>query len=332
MSRQVRELLEDADPARGYPVGIGDVEALMRLGEGDITGYEDVVPRYRRSSWPVAAALTALVVVAVSVVALRAAPSSPSSPTPSLIPGTEDGSAHCLTQIATGLHPTSYDGQTGRYEYLHTRVSNGGSAEIPGRPGAMATVLYQVDTSRWLAADGSGRVRTTPGAPNFPDTTSLNFYGDHPDMLPKAGTTETKELRPGDVRFTPMPAADPAAMGEVLYQPRENGPSQALVGVAVLNSERVLDAAHRAAELQFLAGLDGVMCRGNQDDPAGRTGVLISADRGRGPHPSPGDQGREYLLVDPQTGEILACGGGDATGHLTWSTVYLQRGYTDTLG
>lgn len=336
MSRHVRELLEDADPARDYPVGTGDVEALMRLGEGDITGYDDVLPRYRRrSSWPVAAALTALVVVAVSIVVLRPAPSSPSSPgSPAspLIPGTADVSAQCLAQIADGLHPTSYDGQTGRYEYLHTTVSSGMSTQIPGKPDAMATVSYQVDRSRWLAADGSGRVRTTAGAPSFPDRTSLDFYGNHPDMLPKVGTTETNDLRPGDVRFTPMPAADPAAMGDVVYQPRENGPSQALVGVADLNSERVLDAAHRAAELRFLAGLDGVVCRGSQLDSAGRTGVLVSADRGRGPHPSPGDQGREYLLVDPRTGEIMAAGGGTATSPITWETVYLQRGYTDTLG
>jgi hypothetical protein len=332
MSRQLRELLEDADPARGYPVGMGDVEALMRLGEGDITGYDDVVPRHRRSAWPVAAAVTALVVVAVSVVVLRPAPSSPGSPAPSLIPGTGDVSAHCLTQLAAGLRPTSYDGQTGRYEYLHATGSSGMSTQLPGKPDAWATVSYEMDTSRWLAADGSGRLRTTAGAPSYPDRTSRDFYGDHPDMLPKAGIAETTDLRPGDFQFTPMPAADPAAMDQALYQPRENGPSQALVGVADLNSERVLDAAHRAAELRFLAGLDGVTCQGNQTDPAGRTGVLISADRGRGPHPSPGDQGRECLLVDPETGEILASGGGNATGPVTWSTVYLQRGYTDTLG
>jgi hypothetical protein len=328
----VRELLEEADPARGYPVGTGDVEALMRLGEGDITGYDDVLPRHRRSYWPVAAALTALVVVAVSVVVLRPAPSSPNSPASPLIPGTADVSAHCLAQIADGLHPASYDGQTGRYEYLRTTLSSGMQTQIPGKPDAMATVSYQVDSSLWLAADGSGRVRTIAGAPSFPDKTSLDFYGDHPDMLPKVGITETNDLRPGDFQVTPMPAADPAAMGEVVSQPRENGPSQALVGVADLNRERVLDAAHRAAELRFLAGLDGVVCRGNQLDSAGRTGVLVSADRGHGPHPSPGDQGREYLLVDPQTGEILAAGGGTATSPITWETVYLQRGYTDTLG
>ncbi len=335
MSRQVRELLEDADPARGYPVGVGDVEALIRLGDSDITDYDNVTPRYRRSSWPVAAvvAFAAVAVVAVSVVALRPAPVASGSLAPSLIPGTEDSSApQCLTQLVAGLRPAAHDGQTGRYEYLHLTEGSGGSTEIPGKHGVFATALYQVDRSQWLAADGSGRVRSTPGTPSFPDATSRDYYAAHPDMLPKAGTTETNDLRPGELPFTAMPAADPAAMGAALYQPRENGPSQALVGVADLNRARVLDAAHRAAELLFLAGLDGVTCGGNQTDPAGRTGVLVSADRGRGPRPSPGDQGREYLLVDPQTGDILASGGGNATGPITWSTVYLERGYSDLLG
>ncbi len=334
MSRQVRDLMADADPARGRPVGAGDVESLIRLGGSDITDYDDVTPRYRRSSWPVAAvvACVAMVVVVVSVVALRPAAQSPGLPAPSVIPGTEASPAHCLTQLVAGLRPASYDGQTGRYEYVHLTENLGDSTEIPGTHGIFATALYQVDRSLWLAADGSGRTRATPGASSFPDDRSRNFYAAHPDMLPTAGVPETNEVRPGEFALTAMPAADPAAMEQALYQPRENGPAQALVGVADLNRTRVLDTAHRAAELLFLAGLDGVTCLGDRTDPAGRTGVLVYADRGRGPRPSPGDQGREYLLVDPQTGDILASGGGNATGPVTWSTVYLQRGHTDTLG
>jgi hypothetical protein len=231
------------------------------------------------------------------------------------------------------LQATPYDGQTGRYEYIHTTGDSGDQTEMPGRSGALATALFSVDTSRWLAPDGSGRVRVVRGAPTYPDEASRSFYTQHPELGPKAGT-ETNDLHPGDLAVTPLPAADPAAMGQALYQPRENGPSQALVGVADLNRERVLDLAHRAAVLRLLAGTDGVTCRGEQTDPAGRTGIAVSADRGRGLQPSPGDQGREYLLVDPQTGEILASGAGNATAAagVAWSTVYLERGHADLLG
>lgn len=332
MSRQIRTLLGNADPARGYPVGTGDVEALMRRGDGDITDYDDVVRRYRRSSWPAAVSLAAaaLVVVLVTVVALRPAPAAPGSPGPSVVPDTGGNPAACLRPIIAGLQPTAYDGHSGRYEYIHTTRRSGYQTEIPGGHGALATVTYQVNDSSWLAADGSGRTATTPGAPIFPDQVSRDFFTHHPSLLPFADGTDTRNLRPTGT-ITAMPAADPAAMAQALYQFRENGPAYALVGVADFG--RILDAAHRSAELRFLADLDGVTCRGSVTDDAGRTGVLISADGGPGDNqPSPGDQSREYLLLDPHTGEVLASGGGNTNGPIIWWLRYDQRSYTNTLG
>jgi hypothetical protein len=331
MSKRVRELLEAADPARGIQVGAGDVEALLQLAGNDITSHDAVVPA-RRAPWlvVVGAAFAAIAVAATTITVLRP---TPGPPVPSIVPGTSGVQAHCLTTIADRLRATSYDGRTGRYEYLRTMGRAGMSTEMPGKPGSMAPMLFSVEMSRWRAADGSGRMRIVRGAPTYPNEASRDFYDQHPGTRPKEGT-ETNDLRPGDLSVNPLPAADPAAMDRALYQPREHGPSQALVGVADLNRQWVLDSAHRSAVLRFLAGTDGVTCRGEQTDPAGRTGIAVSADRGRGPQPSPGDQGREYLLVDQQTGEVLASGGGDATaaGGVTWSTVYLERGHTDVLG
>ncbi len=101
------------------------------------------------------------------------------------------------------------------------------------------------------------------------------------------------------------------------------------MGVAGLNRERVLGFAHREAVLRFLATTDGVMCRGEDTDPTGRTGITVSAGRGPGPAPSPANRDREYLLFDPRTGELLAS---SATGAGEWSIVYLERGRTDELG
>ncbi|MEV1287911.1 CU044_5270 family protein [Micromonospora sp. NPDC049679] len=335
MSKRVRELLEAADPARGAQVGAGDVEALLLLARADITPHAAVVPARPRGSRlaVVGAACGAIVVVATAITVLQPTPGPPGSPAPSIVPDTTRVPADCLTPIADGLRATSYDGRTGRYEYLHMTGHSGYQIQMPGRPTGVATALFSHETSQWLAADGSGRMRVVRGAPTYPDEASRSFYAQHPDIGPKAGS-ETKDLRSGDFTVTVLPAANPAAMEQALYQPRENGPSQALVGVAGLNSQRVLDSAHRAAVLRFLAGTEGVTCRGEQTDPAGRSGIAVSAGGGRSPQPSPGDQGREYLLIDPQTGEVLASGVGDATaaGVVTWSTVYLERGHTDVLG
>ena len=270
-----------------------------------------------------------------TIAVLRPTASPPGSAQPVILPGSAVTSAHCLTTIADRLMTTSYDGRTGQYEYLRMTGSRGFQTEMPGNSAGMAGVSFSEETSQWRAADGSGRVRVVRGVPTYPDEVSRSFYAQHPGMRPEAGT-ETNDLSPGDFSVVPLPAPDPAAMDQALYSPRENGPSQALVGVADLNRQRVLDSAHRAAVLRFLADTDGVTCRGEQTDPAGRTGIAVSADRGRVPQRSPGNQGREYLLVDPRTGEMLASGVDDATatgaGAVTWSTVYLERGRTDALG
>lgn len=334
MNKRVRELLEAADPARGIEVGAGDVEEVLRLASNDVTSYDQVVPARRaRRLVAVGAAFAVVAVAAMTVTVLRPTAGPFGSSQPSTVPGAAGVPAHCLSTIADRMRATSYDGKAGRYEYLHRRGQSGSSGLRPGSRTQSVSVLFSEETSRWLAADGSGRLRTVRGAPTYPDDASRNFYAEHPEMIPKEGS-ETDDLRPGDFSVLPLPAAEPAAMGQALYQARENGPSHVLVSVAELNNERVVDFAHRVALLRFLAGTEGVTCRDEQTDPAGRTGIVVSADLGRGPQPSPGDWGREYLLFDPQTGELLARGYGanSAAGGMSWSTVYLERGYTDVLG
>ncbi|MEV0398159.1 hypothetical protein [Polymorphospora rubra] len=334
MSRRVRRLLEPVDPARGVHVGHGDVEALLDRAREDVTSYAPPAPApapvRQRTSLLIPVATFAVVMVAGAAIAVvQAVSGSTRPPVPYVLPGAT--AAACLEQIAGRLQPTSYDGQSGRYERLRVSQDSGMSTQLPDTLG-MATVVYSEDWTRWLAEDGSGRQRIVRGAPEYPDEASRNFYAEHPGHLPTAGT-ETRELGRRGLPVAPLPAPDPAAMDRELYQPRENGPSQALVGVADLNRGRVLPAAHRVAVLRFLATTDGVVCRGELTDPTGRTGVAVSADRGRGPRPSPGDHGRELLLFDARTGELLASSGGvTPDGAMVWSTVYLERGYTDRPG
>jgi hypothetical protein len=323
-------LLEAADPARGVEVPPGDADALLRRAANDITPDElDLPVRARharpRAVWPLAVGVTVAVtaVVAAGVVTLRPAHRA-AGPVPG---GTAAAATHCLAALADQIQSTPYDGRTGRYEFLHVTGHTGVSSEVPGKPGVMASVEYSQETWRWLTADGSGRVRTVTGAPTYRDAASRTYFTEHPDAGIKTGDHTS------DVQFevSPIPPADPAALEQALYQPRENGPSQAVVGVGDLNREHVLDKAHRAGILRFLAGTDGVDCRGDRTDPAGRTGTAVSAARGRGPKPSQGDQGTEWLLFDPRTGEVLATGTGEGSA-VTWNTVILGRDYSDQPG
>ncbi|MEV7230960.1 CU044_5270 family protein [Polymorphospora sp. NPDC051019] len=333
MSKRIRELLESADPARGVHVDQGDVEALLDRAGNDVTSLTSAEPPRRRASRLVPVGAFAVVVVAATtIVAVQTFSGPTGTAEPNLVPGSIAGSASCLTPVVDQLQSTSYDGGSGRYEYLRMTQSSGRSVQMTGGTTGMAVALHSQETARWLADDGSGRIRVVREAPEYPDEASRDFFAQRPQMLPTAGT-ETKELRPGELPLPTLPAADPVAMDRALYQPRENGPSQALVGVADLNRQRVLDLEHRAAVLRFLASTEGVTCRGEQTDPEGRTGIAVSADRGRGPQPSPGDQGREYLLFDARTGELLASSGNATTaGNVVWSTVYIERAYTDRLG
>jgi hypothetical protein len=328
MNDQLLRTLTAADPARGVPVAPGDCDALLRRASHDVTNYDLGAPVRRRRVLLVAAAVAALTVTGTTAaVLLRAGP--PADPGTPLVPAPSVAAGHCLDRIAdrvaAGTAKASSDGATGRYEYLRTSFLSGSATQM--QDGRFANLRYQAETSTWTA-DGRQRRRTVTQAPTFADEASRAFYTARPDMLPPVGT-QTVDVPAGEFEHPDLPAADPAAMAAALHQPRENGPSQAVAGAAGLTRSRVLPAAHRAALLRFLAATDGVSCTGEQTDPAGRTGIAVSAPLGNGPQPSPGDHGAETVLVDPSTGEILAAGYTDATG-TTWSSVFLERGYTDT--
>jgi hypothetical protein len=326
MNDRLLQTLTAADPARDVPVAPGDVEALLRLASHDVTSYDLRPPVRRRRLLATAAAIVAVAAVTgttAAVVLRGGAPAGPGVPQTSVPTSVAPG---CLERIAGGIRPAPYDTAKGRYEYLRRSELVGSSTQMQN--GEFAEVRYEVEISTWTATDGAQRRRVVTGAATFADEAARVFYRDNPAMMPAAGT-ETFDLPPGDVDRTELPAPEPAAMADRVYQPRENGPSQAIVGAGGLTRARVLPAAHRAALLRFLAGTPGVGCAGEQTDPVGRTGVVVSAPIGAGPHPSPGNLGAEAVLLDPATGEILAAGTAGAGG-IVWGSVFLERGFTDT--
>ncbi|MET7419531.1 CU044_5270 family protein [Dactylosporangium sp. NPDC005555] len=323
MTERILDQLTATDPARGVPVAPGDVEALLRRASHDVTSYDlDGPARGRRRVLLAAAAIVAVgAVTGTTAVLLRGSPLPapvPAVPAPSVATG-------CVDRLADGAGAAPYDTSRGAYEYLRTSSMSGGTVQMQN--GKFANVTYMVERSTWTAADGSRRVRTVTQQPTYPDETSRTFFRDNPGRLPELGTT-MEDQPAGEVSRQEIPAADPAAMADALYRPRENGPSQAVNGVTGLVQARVLDLPHRAALLRFLARTDGVACAGEQTDPSGRTGVVVTAPVGAGPQPSPGDSGAQSVLVDPATGDVLAAGYTDDTGTI-WSAVFLERGFTD---
>jgi hypothetical protein len=323
MSNQVHALLEQADPARGVVVGPGDADAVLRRAAVDITSYEAVPPR--RSTRRAVLAAAVATAAAAGVLALPGRLPAPGPmPGPPPAPGSSGAATNCLATLADHVAPAPYDGGSGRYEYLHTRSMSGITSEVPGKT-TFVTASWQVEVKLWSAADGSGRRVTDRGPVGYPDEASRKFFASHPDAL--GAVHRDRPVVAGERGQRPLPEAEPAAMAEQLYQPRENGPSAALVGVADLNAARILDAPHRAAVLRFLAATDGVTCAGETQTEVG-AGLLVTAQVGQGPHPSPGDSGSEALLFDTHTGELIAAG----TGPGRWTTVYLDRGYTERAG
>ncbi|MEV8517335.1 hypothetical protein [Dactylosporangium sp. NPDC051484] len=323
MNKQIRVLLEHADPARGVVVGPGDAEAVLGRAATDITAYEEVPPRRPTRRALLAAAVAVAVVVGAVTIAL-----SGRRPVPGPMPGAPavqgSSAASCLAVLADQIAPAPYDGVAGRYEYLHTRSMGGFTSEVPGKT-TFATASWELEVRLWSAADGSGRRVADRGPVRYPDEASRTFFAAHPDGLGPAH--EDRTFAADEHTPRPLPAAEPAAMAEQLYQPRGNGPSAALVGVADLNAARVLDRAHRAAVLRFLAATDGVTCAGQTQTEAG-AGLLVTAPIGQGQHPSLGDDGSQVLLFDARTGELMAAG----TEPGRWTTVYVDRGYTDQPG
>jgi hypothetical protein len=308
------DLFQQADPARGVAIRDGDVEADLRAAAMDIT--PDTGPARRRRRQPprlliAGVAFAAVAGVTTIALVLRPAPSRP--------PGqTHSAGLPCLTAIADDLQPAPYDGQPGRYQYQRRIQSPNSSDTITG--GHEYTVQWTEDQSHWLAEDGSGLFRDVRSSFRYPDAASQVYYAQHPEELPVAGTL-TDDLAPGEYSLAVLPAPDPTSMERQLYQPRENGPGQALIGVSDLNQSRILDAAHRAALLRFLATTSGLTCAGTFDDPAGRTGTVVSST------PT-----QDLLLFDPNTGELLDTGYRVGTDSAVWTTQWLDRGYRDTLG
>ncbi|MER7274365.1 hypothetical protein ABT369_07920 [Dactylosporangium sp. NPDC000244] len=143
-----------------------------------------------------------------------------------------------LLLLAAAAGPAAADGSTGRYSRVHlVRWVRSGTA------------VARIDSERWRAPDGSGRVSERRVDPPGPGSTVDYSSGELP-------------MPPVD------PTADPTAIVTSLLD---------MIGV------RYLDRPERAAALRTIAGLPGLAAAGQGFSvPVGATRLTIELDPGTG--------------------------------------------------
>lgn len=245
----------------------------------------------RRRGWQPAAAFVAAAVVAlVALIALVAVPglrggvAYAATPQPLTYQPTGEDAATLLRQIAAHTAALPDDTGTGRYSRIDTRAWSL-STRIDGQQVTSTVVPEQ--TTRWVAADGSGRVITTATLPG-------GQHVHHDQMLGAGGSALMWPLR----SLSP----DDATLARQLADghPAANGPAERFIAVQDAALQMPMRPAVRAALLRYLAATPGITNSGTTVDRDGRAGLAVSVDSAYSGLPT-----RYTLVIDPATGRLL---------------------------
>jgi hypothetical protein len=199
-----------------------------------------------------------------------------------------------LRALARQIGDAPHDGRTGRYAYHHTRDWGMTVQTADGHD-----MSYVQEHWTWIAADGTGRIRTVQLEPEFPDAASERYWRKMlRDWKPDPSQTTsspTEDIQgPSGRRAAP---ADRTALAEALHL--QTGGADTAKAVFDLSTLYILSRTMRATLLELLAEARGFVWRGNVTDRAGRTGVAVSND-------DAGHDVRSVLVFDSRTGELLA--------------------------
>jgi hypothetical protein len=317
IEERVRALLGPADPARGSAADLPALTAhdLIVRAEAATGPAAGLTPRARvsRRALVTGAAGAAVLGTAGTVWATRptgprhrprsagsptAAPASASPAPPRLGPVArpvqyeiETGAGPAgdqLRALADRITDAPYDQHTGRYAYHRVKLWGEPESVSPDGRYVMSTVSV-VET--WEMADGSGRQRSTPLPPEFPDDASRAWWLTQP-YLPDGPATTDLPRQP----VTPLPT-DATGLADLLDT--AYGASAVAEQLSRINYKYVVPRATRAGLLRVLADIPDFVWRGHATDQAGRTGLAISGDDL--PHGE-----RNLLIFDPATGGLLA--------------------------
>lgn len=258
-------------------------------------------PRPRRPAVPRRALAVAAVLSVVAAGAIL-----PAVLLPDQRLGASPAAAATLERLAAVAASTP-PGWQSRYAYAKARTLYMATAADP----PPFSVLIPSVRESWIAADGSGRIWETAGAPIFFDER------DRARWTATGGWTAKRA--PTDRRFGPRPfwaeetrlPTDPDRLLEVLREkaesenpPPEDGYSiegEMLEEISSLLHSPAASPALRAALYRVMAKIDGVELVGDVTDPAGRAGVALS-----GPAFYGRDFARRLLIIDPHTSSVLA--------------------------
>lgn len=309
--RKVRRILDGHDPADG----IDDTAAADRTAvlarildtSGDLGGRgrsQSDARRRSRALWLVPVGMAAvLVAIVVTQFGLPrgAAPSLAQAATPPpLTYQAEAGTAReALLAVAGRIRATETPAQSSTgYQYVRTQ-SWDLSTRIDGIQ-VRSAVLPEI-REVWRAPDGSGRIRSTPGEPQFPSEHARQAWEE--EGRPIADPAD--ETFPAGGLGAMYPADLPAGTAELAAllatgHPAENGPAETLVAIADLYLEQAPPASIRAALLDILAATPDLYLQGRTVDRAGRPALAVAVDSAMSGLPT-----RYTLLIDPTDGHLL---------------------------
>jgi hypothetical protein len=207
-----------------------------------------------------------------------------------------------LSEVAAAQPVEQTAAQSG---YRYTKSEGAYLSTMAGPNTPPFSVLVPKTRELWIAPDGSGRLRETPGEPIFlgeRDRARWQAAG-----RPQVVFTRSRDFTPGELHYEDLATlpTDPQALAAVIRQ-RATIPSgppvdvEMFILVGALLRETAAPPALRAALYQVAAQIPGVELVGTVTDRAGRTGVAVAKTTSHF-----GSKQRLVLIFDPATSALL---------------------------
>jgi hypothetical protein len=280
-------LLRAEDPARDLEPTAAEAARIDAALERLLA--EPVKPRRPRRRLVVGVAAVA----AAATAAVAALPGGTPAPSPETA-----SAATVLRQL--GARAGAAPAETGRYAYMRQVQYVSHMFPDPDGDGSFVAVLPH-DEEQWIAADGTGVVRTRirRDEPSFPTAADRAAYE---RLRPPPGgyvVLRTDGMRlagftPAEVRALPT---DPARLRARLAAAPITAPDRLTAAAGTLLGASLTPPAVRRALFELLRTLPGATVVPDAADPRGRHGVGIAFES---------EAWRTLFVFDPGTGALLA--------------------------